>query len=58
MGYEGELKWNSDMPDGTPRKLTDVSKLHGLGFHHKVDLDEGLKLAYEWFKENRADARM
>ncbi|MBR3305793.1 MAG: GDP-L-fucose synthase [Lachnospiraceae bacterium] len=58
VGYEGELKWNSDMPDGTPRKLTDVSKLHGLGFHHKVDLDEGLKLAYEWFKENRADARM
>ena len=58
VGYEGEIVWNKDMPDGTPRKLTDVSKLHSLGFTHKVELEEGVKLAYEWFKENIDTARM
>ena len=58
VGYEGEIIWNKDMPDGTPRKLTDVKKLHELGWMHKVDLDEGVKLAYEWFRENIAEARM
>jgi len=58
VGYKGEIYWNTDMPDGTPRKLTDVSKLHGLGWNHKVDLEEGVKLAYEWFKENVDQARM
>lgn len=57
VGYEGEIKWNRDMPDGTPRKLTDVSKLHGLGWHHKVDLLEGVQLAYDWFRENVDTAR-
>ena len=55
---KGEIVWNSDMPDGTPRKLTDVTKLHSLGFMHKVELEEGVALAYEWFKENVDDARM
>ena len=58
VGYTGEIVWNSDMPDGTPRKLTDVTKLHSLGWKHKVELDEGVKLAYEWFKENVSEARM
>jgi len=58
VGYEGEIYWNTDMPDGTPRKLTDVTKLHGLGWTHKVDLEEGVRLAYEWFKENVDQARM
>ncbi|MCR5509496.1 MAG: GDP-L-fucose synthase [Lachnospiraceae bacterium] len=58
VGYEGEIVWNKDMPDGTPRKLTDVTKLHSLGWKHKVDLEEGVKLAYEWFKENVDQARM
>lgn len=57
VGYEGDIVWNSDMPDGTPRKLTDVTKLHSLGFMHKVELEEGVKLAYEWFKENIDIAR-
>ena len=57
VGYEGEIVWNADMPDGTPRKLTDVSKLHSLGFMHKVELEEGVKLAYDWFKENIDIAR-
>lgn len=46
VGYRGELKFNPDMPDGTPRKLLDCSKLHGLGFRHKISLEEGLKSAY------------
>lgn len=58
VDYEGEIVWNKDMPDGTPRKLTDVSKLHEMGFCHKVDLEEGVELAYNWFKENVASARM
>ncbi|MBQ0042513.1 MAG: GDP-L-fucose synthase [Lachnospiraceae bacterium] len=58
VGFEGKIIWNSAMPDGTPRKLTDVSKLHSLGWMHKVDLDEGIKLAYEWFKDNVAQARL
>lgn len=58
VGYEGEIIWNSEMPDGTPRKLTDVTKLHEMGWTHKVDLEEGVKLAYDWFKENIASARM
>ena len=57
VGYEGDIVWNTDMPDGTPRKLTDVTKLHSLGFMHKVELEEGVKLAYEWFKENIDIAR-
>lgn len=52
IGFEGELVFNTDMPDGTPRKLTTVDKLHGLGWKHKVSLNEGIKLAYTWFLEN------
>ena len=58
VGYEGEIVWNSDMPDGTPRKLTNVDKLHSIGWTHKVELEEGVKLAYDWFRENVDTARM
>lgn len=58
VGFNGDIVWNSDMPDGTPRKLADVSKLHSLGWTHKVELEEGVKLAYDWFKENVEDARL
>ncbi len=51
VGFEGEIVWDASMPDGTPRKLCDVTKLHELGFTHKVDLEEGVGLAYEWFKK-------
>jgi GDP-L-fucose synthase len=49
VGYEGELNFDSTKPDGTPRKLMDVSKLHGLGWKHQIDLEEGIKLAYHDF---------
>ena len=52
VGFDGELVFNTEMPDGTPRKLTTVDKLHGLGWKHKVSLNEGIKLAYNWFLEN------
>ncbi|MBD5468254.1 MAG: GDP-L-fucose synthase [Lachnospiraceae bacterium] len=58
VGYEGEIVWNTEMPDGTPRKLTDVTKLHGLGWRHKVELEEGVAKAYAWFCENVEQARM
>ncbi len=58
VGFEGDIIWNRDMPDGTPRKLTDVTKLHTLGWNHEVDLEEGVKLAYQWFCENIGEARL
>lgn len=58
VDYKGEIVWNKDMPDGTPRKLTNVDYLHGLGWNHKVDLEEGVKLAYDWFAENIQDAKL
>lgn len=47
VGFEGELVFDTSKPDGTPRKLMDVSKLHSLGWKHQIELEEGLKLAYE-----------
>ncbi len=58
VGFEGTIIWNKDMPDGTPRKLTNVDRLHGLGWQHKVDLEEGVTLAYQWFRENVESARL
>lgn len=52
IGYEGTLKWDSSRPDGTPRKLMDVSKLNALGWKHKIDLKEGIKMVYEDFKNH------
>ena len=49
IGFQGEIIWDTSKPDGTPRKLMDVSKLHGLGWHHKIALEDGIKLAYQDF---------
>ncbi len=49
VGFEGELTFNTAKPDGTPRKLMDVSKLHSLGWKHKIELAEGIEMAYEDF---------
>ncbi len=51
IDFKGELRWDSSKPDGTPRKLTDVTKLHNLGWHHKVEIDEGIHRLYEWYKQ-------
>jgi GDP-L-fucose synthase len=50
-GFEGEIKWNTAQPDGTPRKLLDVSRLHGLGWKHRTSLEEGLALTYANYVE-------
>ena len=50
VGFEGEVKFDASKPDGTMRKLIDVSKLHSLGWTHKVEIDEGVKMLYEWYK--------
>ncbi|WP_375444126.1 GDP-L-fucose synthase family protein [uncultured Fibrella sp.] len=52
VGFDGELRWNTDKPDGTPRKLMDVSRLHSMGYKHKIDLPEGLKKTYQDFLNN------
>ena len=51
IGFEGELRFNSSKPDGTLRKLTDVSKLHALGWRHTIEIEEGVKRLYEWYLE-------
>lgn len=52
VGFEGKLIFNTNMPDGTPRKLTTVDKLHALGWKHKVSLKDGIQLAYDWYLQN------
>lgn len=52
VGYEGELKFNTEKPDGTPRKLLDVSKLHSLGWQAKISLREGIQIVYGEVKSN------
>ncbi len=49
VGYEGEIKFDTSKPDGTPRKLLDCGKLHGLGWKHKIPMKDGLALAYQDF---------
>ena len=52
IGYEGEIKWDSTKPNGTPRKLLDVSKATKLGWQYKIELEDGIKLAYKDFLSN------
>ena len=52
IGYQGEICWDTSKPDGTPRKLLDVSKLESLGFKYQVELEEGIELAYQDFLNN------
>ena len=53
IGFKGQLLWDSSKPDGTLRKLTDVSKLHSLGWHHRIGIDEGIARLYKWYLEER-----
>ncbi|MHA8080470.1 GDP-L-fucose synthase [Aquirufa regiilacus] len=54
VGFEGEIRWDVSKPDGTPRKLMDVSKLHQLGWKHHIELKDGIQLAYQDFLQNIA----
>ncbi|SHG20116.1 GDP-L-fucose synthase [Dysgonomonas macrotermitis] len=50
VGYSGELWFNTEKPDGTLRKLTDVSKLNSLGWKHQIEIEDGISLMYDWYK--------
>ena len=52
VGYNGTVAWDAEKPDGTLRKLTDVSKLHALGWHHTIEIDEGVARLYRWYLDN------
>lgn len=54
VGYQGQISWDSTKPDGTPRKLMDISKLKSLGWQPKIALKEGLDRTYEWFVEQQS----
>ncbi len=51
VGFEGELRFNTSKPDGTPRKLMDVSRLHDMGFHHSIDLEDGIRMVYAEYQQ-------
>lgn len=51
-GHRGEIVWDNSKPDGTPRKLMDVSRLRGAGWHHTINLEEGIRRTYDWFVKN------
>jgi GDP-L-fucose synthase len=53
IGYEGDIVWDSSKPDGTPRKLLDVSKINSLGWKYKTNLLAGIEKTYKWYKENK-----
>ena len=56
-GYTGELRWDASKPDGTLRKLTDVTRLHNLGWHHKIEIDEGIHRLYRWYLKGVSEKR-
>ena len=56
-GFKGGIIWDSSMPDGTPRKLLDVSRLHNLGWKEKIKLEDGIKSTYQWYVENLSSIR-
>ncbi|BBQ83206.1 MULTISPECIES: GDP-L-fucose synthase [Enterobacteriaceae] len=57
VGFQGEIKFDPSKPDGTPRKLLDVSRLRKLGWHHEIALEQGLILTYRWFLDNQHQFR-
>ena len=54
VGYAGEVEWDTSKPNGTPRKLLNVDKIHKLGWKHKIGLREGIVSTYKWYMENEA----
>lgn len=57
VGYKGSIDWDSSKPDGTPRKLMDVSLIKKLGWKARIGLEEGIRQTYEWFLENQKDIK-
>ena len=57
VGFEGDIEWDTSKPDGTPRKLMDVSRLRKLGWSYSIDLEDGLRDTYQWFLDNQESFR-
>ena len=57
VGFTGDIAFNTSKPDGTPRKMLDVSKINALGWRHKTSLEEGLQKTYKWFVDNYESVR-
>ncbi|MDA0325463.1 MAG: GDP-L-fucose synthase [Verrucomicrobia bacterium] len=57
VGYTGEIRWDKSKPDGTPRKLLDVTKVRGMGWRPKVSMEEGIRRSYDWFLKNAPEAK-
>ena len=55
VGFEGEIEFDSTKPDGIPRKLISVDKLHSLGWTHKFEIEDGVKKLYEWYQDSLKD---
>ncbi len=53
VNYQGEIRWDSTKPDGTMRKLTDVSRLHSLGWRHRMEIEDGVPALYQWYLDNQ-----
>ena len=53
VGFEGEIVWDTSKPDGAPRKLMNVDRLKALGWQYSIELEDGLRNAYEWFLANQ-----
>ena len=52
IGHKGDIIWDSEKPDGTPRKLMDVAKMNAMGWKYSIELEEGVKKTYSWFMDN------
>jgi GDP-L-fucose synthase len=57
VGFTGRIEFDPTMPDGTPRKLMDVSRIHALGWKHRITMAEGIRGAYQWYLAHAAEAR-
>jgi GDP-L-fucose synthase len=58
VGFEGDVKWNTDMPDGMPRKCLDVSRLHNLGFHARISLEQGILQVIDDYRARKIQGRV
>jgi GDP-L-fucose synthase len=57
VGHRGDIIWDTSKPDGTPRKLLDVSRIHSEGWHHRITLTDGLEETYDWFLKHQNELK-
>jgi GDP-L-fucose synthase len=56
IGFRGDFRWDTSKPNGTPRKLLDVSRLHALGWHARIPLQAGIEKTYQWYREHNFES--